>query len=101
MPQITDTPEVMAMIGEDYLSGASPSNPIASDSNGLAENFDPDQVPFKLRQEVMEHFKSKLGGRERQIATGGAPTGTRVKRFIMECFNAMVNDGYGSTEVYI
>ena len=63
------------------------------------EHFDPAQVPAELRESVISMFKSKLGGRERIITTGGAPTALAVKRFIIDCFGGMVNDGYGSTEV--
>lgn len=65
------------------------------------QHFDAEQVPADLRKEVMSRFKSKLGGREKMITTGGAPTGKMVKRFIIDCFEGMVNEGYGSTEVRI
>lgn len=65
------------------------------------KHFDVETVPADLQREVMGRFKSKLGGREKMITTGGAPTGKRVKRFIIDCFEGMVNEGYGSTEVYI
>ena len=62
-------------------------------------HFNVEKVPADLRKAVMSRFKSKLGGREKMITTGGAPTGKMVKRFIIDCFEGMVNDGYGSTEV--
>ena len=64
-----------------------------------AEHFDVEKVPADLRREVMGRFKGKLGGREQMITTGGAPTGKMVKRFIIDCFEGMVNEGYGATEV--
>ena len=67
--------------------------------DGSFQHFDPAQVPAELKNEVMAKFKSKLGGRERMITTGGAPTDKAVKKFIISCFSGMVNDGYGSTEV--
>lgn len=73
-----------------------------TDTSSLAvdlQHFDVEQVPAHLRKEVMGRFKSKLGGREKMITTGGAPTGKMVKRFIIDCFEGMVNEGYGSTEV--
>ena len=60
-----------------------------------------ERVPAELRKEVMSRFKSKLGGRERLVTTGGATTGKLVKRFVIDCFDGMFNDGYGSTEVRI
>ena len=63
------------------------------------EHFDIKKVPKELRREVMQRFKSKLGGREQRITTGGAPTAKAVKKFIINCFAGMVSEGYGSTEV--
>jgi len=69
--------------------------------NGSAdlEHFDPDKVPQEIVDQVMGKFRNKLGGRERMITTGGAPTAPAVLKFIIHCFKGMVNDGYGSTEV--
>lgn len=73
---------------------------VASDEDlGSVKHFDVERVPTELKREVMSRFKSKLGGREQRITTGGAPTGKLVKMFIIECFEGMVNEGYGSTEV--
>ena len=69
-------------------------------SNGL-ELFDIQKVPEELKSRVMQRFKSKLGGRERRITTGGAPTDKLVKRFVIDCFAGMVSEGYGSTEVNV
>lgn len=63
------------------------------------EHFDPDQVPAEIVGQVMSQFKSRLGGRERMVTTGGAATDPAVLKFIIHCFKGMVNDGYGSTEV--
>ena len=70
----------------------------SDEDSGIAKHFDVDKVPAELKREVMSRFRSKLGGREQRITTGGAPTGKRVKMFIIECFEGMVNEGYGSTE---
>lgn len=72
---------------------------VASSIDANLEHFDVEKVPLDLQREVRGRFKSKLGGRERMLTTGGAPTGKMVKKFIIECFEGMVNDGYGSTEV--
>lgn len=83
-------------------SGMTPPTSCAAataEDKGIFEHFDPAQVPAELRETVMSLFKSKLGGRERMITTGGAPTASSVKRFVIDCFGGMVNDGYGSTEV--
>lgn len=83
---------------EPTASGETESGAEAVSSIDL-EHFDVEKVPYDLQREVRGRFKSKLGGRERILTTGGAPTGNMVKKFIMECFEGMVNDGYGSTEV--
>ena len=63
------------------------------------ENFDMSQVPLKIKQRVLRKYKSVLGGREQLVSTGGAPTGENVKRFMIECFNGIPQEGYGTTEV--
>lgn len=73
-------------------------NDARAQTNSL-EHFDIKQVPEEIKSSVMLRFKGKLGGRERRITTGGAPTGKLVKRFLIECFDGMVSEGYGSTEV--
>ena len=85
--------------GETCTDSAAEAASSIDASPGGMEHFDVEKVPLDLRREVRDRFKSKLGGRERMLTTGGAPTGKMVKRFIMECFEGMVNDGYGLTEV--
>ena len=78
---------------------ASNSGKALLDGSASLEHFDPDEVPKEIVDQVMEKFSSKLGGRERMITTGGAPTAPAVLKFVIFCFKGMVNDGYGSTEV--
>lgn len=93
----TDVIEDGDILATDTGNDAELQSPSASTSGN--DHFNVGEVPAELRKEVMSRFKSKLGGRERMITTGGAPTGKLVKRFIIECFDGMVNEGYGSTEV--
>ena len=83
---------------EEGISRTDKQSSFSSSGKSL-EHFDPNAVPAELRMEVIGKFKSMLGGRERLVITGGAPTGKLVKRFIIECFDGMINEGYGSTEV--
>ncbi len=88
--------------GEELLptaADAHQANFISDEDLGTVKHFDVEKVPAELKREIMSRFRSKLGGRECRITTGGAPTGKLVKMFIIECFEGMVNDGYGSTEV--
>lgn len=91
-----------------YQSERSAATPVNEDNSATGsvtlpqdamKHFDIEKVPHELKSRVMLRFKSKLGGRERRITTGGAPTGKLVKKFIIECFDGMVSEGYGSTEV--
>lgn len=90
-------------MGRDLATHSENTTDSSSPEFGVRDidHFDVEQVPADLRREVMSRFKSKLGGREKMITTGGAPTGKMVKRFIIDCFEGMVNEGYGSTEVHI
>jgi hypothetical protein len=116
---VASTPRLWTMLYNQYLQELheayvrqknetpdSISEPTVTDSEILADtdrrdlqHFDVEEVPSDLRREVMSRYKSKLGGREKLVTTGGAPTGKLVKRFIIDCFEGMVNEGYGSTEV--
>lgn len=90
----------MQELHEAYIQYRKANHEAKTNTDDLTiEHFDVEQVPGELRREIMCKFKSKLGGREYHITTGGAPTGAHVKRFIIECFEGMVNEGYGSTEV--
>ena len=73
------------------ISSVKPSNDI--------ESFDMSKVPLKVKQRVLRKYKPVLGGREQLVSTGGAPTGENVKRFMIECFNGIPQEGYGTTEV--
>jgi acyl-CoA synthetase (AMP-forming)/AMP-acid ligase II len=44
------------------------------------------------------HFSNILGGRLRQIVTGGAPTSPKVIQFMQKCFGCMVSVSYGTSE---
>lgn len=72
----------------------------ASSPPPTPSNFNPDSVPFSIVEEVREQFRSILGGREKVVSTGGAPTGEAVKKFMMRCFNGLPQEGYGTTEVW-
>ncbi len=64
-------------------------------------NFDPASVPLPITQQVLKQFRGVLGGREQIVSTGGAPTGEAVKRFMLECFRGIPQEGYGTTEVRV
>lgn len=65
----------------------------------LPSEFDPFNLPYPLRNKVREKFKNYFGGRERVLAVGGAAVPKELKRFMSFCFDALVSEGYGTTEV--
>jgi fatty acid CoA ligase FadD9 len=53
-----------------------------------------------VEAEVMEEMRrSFLGDRLVYVSTGSAPTASEVSSFLARCFDVLVVDGYGSTEV--
>lgn len=65
----------------------------------LPDEFDPFKLPYQLRNKVKEKFKNYFGGRECVLAVGGAAVPKELKKFMMFCFDAVVSEGYGTTEV--
>ena len=63
------------------------------------EEFDPFKVPYVIRDKVKQKYKNYFGGRERLIAVGGAAVPKELKKFMSFCFDGLVQDGYGTTEV--
>lgn len=53
----------------------------------------------QIKEVVMKRFAGILGNRVVVMVTGGAATSSAVLRFMRTCFNSMVSDGYGATEV--
>ena len=61
--------------------------------------FNPDDVPWKVKEVVMKQFKNVLGGREIAVSIGGAAVDPVMRKFIETCFNGLTQEGYGTTEV--
>ena len=72
---------------------------LMSDALLTPSNFDPKSVPLSITEAVLKRFRSVLGGREQIVSTGGAPTGDAVKKFMIQCFRGVPQEGYGTTEV--
>eukprot|EP00026_Physarum_polycephalum_P000954 Phypoly_transcript_00955.p1 GENE.Phypoly_transcript_00955~~Phypoly_transcript_00955.p1 ORF type:complete len:802 (+),score=133.26 Phypoly_transcript_00955:1437-3842(+) len=53
----------------------------------------------KSRADLMQEYRSILGGRAGMLSTGGGPTPAYVFPFIKECFGLTLAEGYGVTEV--
>ena len=64
-------------------------------------DFNPHDVPYELKKKVMESFRGLLGGREQVVCIGGAAVSRDLVKFLQECFNGMVVEGYGTTEVSV
>ncbi len=63
------------------------------------DEYDPLKVPYKVKDKVKQKFKNYFGGRERVIAVGGAAVPKELRKFLLFCFDAIVTEGYGTTEV--
>ena len=48
---------------------------------------------------MLKKLSGILGGRTRTIVTGGAPTSPEVIRFLRRCFDCLIRESYGATEV--
>ena len=48
---------------------------------------------------MLEKLSGILGGRTREIVTGGAPTSPEVLKFLNRCFDCHIRESYGATEV--
>ena len=104
-------PEEMEVTQSELVNGAIPEAPpipskfpkrLASPSPpplAIMEEYDPLKVPYHIRDKVKQKFKNYFGGRERMIAVGGAAVPKELKRFLQFCFDAIVSEGYGTTEV--
>ena len=62
-------------------------------------DFDPFNIPYEIRDKVKEKFKGYFGGREKVIAVGGAAVPAELTKFLSFCFDGLVQEGYGTTEV--
>ena len=62
-------------------------------------DFDPFNIPYEVRDKVKERFKGYFGGREKVLAVGGAAVPAELKKFLSFCFDGLVQEGYGTTEV--
>ena len=58
-------------------------------------------IPYQVKDKVKEKFKDYLGGRERTIGIGGAAVPPSLLKFLSNCFNGLVQEGYGTTEVSV
>ena len=89
--------------GEDHvgpLQGQELVSKVKEDDNNSAtKNIDARHVPEEVRKTAMKKFSSILGGRQRMVSTGGAPTAPAVKDFLEECFSGLFHEGYGASEV--
>ena len=56
-------------------------------------------IPEEVRRIAIKKISSILGGRQRLVSTGGAPTAPAVMEFLDECFHGLFNEGYGASEV--
>lgn len=52
-----------------------------------------------IKVSIVVEMQQMLGGRIREVVTGGAPTSLEVLDFLKTCFNVNVFDGYGISEV--
>ncbi|KAL9650443.1 hypothetical protein ABK040_004667 [Willaertia magna] len=52
----------------------------------------------EIRKKVLLDFKNSFGGRVQTIIIGGASSGVSVRKFLQECFQCVVSDGYGMSE---
>lgn len=61
--------------------------------------FDSQPIPEEVRKDAIKKISSILGGRQRLVSTGGAPTAPAVMEFLDECFHGLFHEGYGASEV--
>ena len=54
-----------------------------------------------MKDKVRDKFKDYFGGRERVIGVGGAAVLRPLLSFLSQCFNGLVQEGYGTTEVMV
>ena len=54
-----------------------------------------------MKDKVRDKFKDYFGGRERVIGVGGAAVPRPLLSFLSQCFNGLVQEGYGTTEVMV
>ena len=54
-----------------------------------------------MKDKVRDKFKDYFGGRERVIGVGGAVVPRPLLSFLSQCFNGLVQEGYGTTEVMV
>lgn len=56
-------------------------------------------IPSEVREKTREKFKHFLGSRIKLIGVGGAAVSRELKSFISFCFEGLIEEGYGATEV--
>ena len=75
------------------------ANSPQADATVPPSKFDPFTVPYQVRDKVKEKFKNYFGGREKVLGIGGAAVPRELIKFLSYCFDGMVQEGYGTTEV--
>jgi long-chain acyl-CoA synthetase len=113
---VTSTPRFFSIIYNQFLQGIYDEyrkylldNKLDDESSLLPANLleasnsvfksGASKVPFEVKEKVKEKFKDYLGGREKVIGVGGAAVSPELKKFLSFCFDALVQEGYGTTEV--
>ena len=71
------------------------------DSAPPLSSLDLSSVPYSVKDKVRDIFKDYFGGRERVIGVGGAAVPRPLLSFLSQCFNGLVQEGYGTTEVMV
>ena len=61
--------------------------------------FDPFKVPYQIQDKIKKKFKTYLGGREKFLGIGGAAAPPELIKFLNYCFEGLVQEAYGTTEV--
>ena len=91
--------------GQDPAIAHIPQAPVSvhveCDNSHATQCVNSQHVPEEVHKMAIKKISSILGGRQRLVSTGGAPTAPAVKEFLQECFPGLYCEGYGASEVSI
>ena len=91
--------------GQDNVTALTPQELVSvlveDDVSNATKCIDSLHVPEEVHKMAIKKISSVLGGRQRLVSTGGAPTAPAVMEFLEECFDGLFHEGYGASEVNI
>lgn len=98
MPQLLD--DVRALNPTVFVMLPVLANQIYKQFQELVGVYSQSSSYESARERAFREMRKLLGERIMLLTCGTAPTSKEVKKFLSECFNVKIAEGYGTTEWY-